>query len=194
MCLRTLHVIAIAVLLTLFIGGRGRAQDAGASMSPIETHFAHMLHGSGQWRTPNEDAEPADPDAITHYSADYRLSADRSHVIAEVSGVTEDGRRAVFWTIYLFYNPVTQEIVSVQAGWNGALLTGHEPANPDGFEPGEVQTFDQIHHNPDGTMSIHRHDIVVVDPSTHTTQTYDRAEDGSWRPRNFRTWTLVPEE
>ena len=194
MTYRTFRAFAVAALTALLVDAHAMGQDAAAPRSPLEAHFAHMLHGSGRWRTPNEDADPADPNAMTQYGADYRLSPDRSHVIAEVTGVTEDGRRAVFWTIYLFYNPVTQEIVSAQIGWNGAYLSGHEAVQLDGFDIGDVQVFNQIHHNPDGTMSINRHEIIPVDAQTHSTQTYDRAEDGSWRPRNFRIWTLVPEE
>jgi len=185
--LRTLAVFAL-------IGNPAFAQNEASQRSPLEIHLGHMLEGSGHWRTPNEDFDPGDPNGFERFGADFRLSEDRSHVIAEITGHTADNRRAVFWTIYFFYNPVTEEVISAQVSWNGTYLEGREAIDPDGVGFGEVQRSDQIHYNPDGTMSIQRHDIVPVDTNTHTTQTYTRGDDGSWQPENYRTWTLLADE
>jgi len=179
------------LLVSLMAAARAQDRTPDRTLSPIEIHFAHMLAGSGQWRTPNEDYDPEDPNGMSLYGADYRLSDDRSHVIAEITGVTPDGRRAVFWTIYFFHNPVTGEVVSSQVGWNGALLTGHEAVLIEPLAFGDSHVSDQIAHNPDGSMHIIRHEIVPVDRRTHTTQTYRRGEGGNWEPQNFRTWTLL---
>ncbi|GJL97629.1 MAG: hypothetical protein DHS20C06_14460 [Hyphobacterium sp.] len=176
------------------VGDSAWSQDDIAQRSPLEMHLAHMLEGSGQWRTPNEDMDPDDPNGFESFGADFRLSDDRSHVIAEITGNTTDGRRAVFWTIYFFYNPVTEDVISAQVSWNGTYLEGRESVDPDGVGYGEIHRSDQIHYNPDGTMSIQRHDIMPLDANTHTTQTYSRGDDGSWQPDNFRTWTLLVEE
>lgn len=187
-------ILVIAGVWLAAAFGVEAAQGANPEPTPLEIHMGHLLHGSGEWRTPNEDYNPEDPNGIAQYGADYRLAADRSHVIAEVTGVTEDGRRAVFWTIYFFYNPVTEEVVSAQIGWNGTLLEGREAFDADGVAFGETQRFDQLHFNFDGTVSISRHDLVPLDATTHTTQTYSRGEEGRWEPQNFRTWTLLVEE
>jgi hypothetical protein len=189
----------IQTLLGVFVifvsaGGYALAQDDTPRNSPLEIHLGHMLEGSGQWRTPNHDRDPGDPNGFETFGADFRLSENRSHVIAEITGNTANGRRAVFWTIYFFYNPVTEEVISAQVSWNGTYLEGRESVDPDGVDYGEVHRSDQIHYNPDGTMSIQRHDIMPLDANTHTTQTYTRGDDGSWQPENFRTWTLVAGE
>lgn len=187
-------IFSALLLITLMTAAR--AQDAAPDrpLSPIEAHFAHMLTGSGQWRTPNEDYDPEDPNGMSEYGADYRLSDDGTHVIAEITGVTPDGRRAVFWTIYFIHNPVTGEIVSSQVGWNGALLTGNDMALSEPLGFGEGHVSDQLAFNPDGSIRIIRHEIVSVDAQTHTTQTYGRGERGAWEPQNFRTWTLLETE
>jgi len=186
-------VLFIVGLLFWANAAPSEAQEAPDARSPLEIHLGHMLAGSGQWRTPNEDYNAEDPNGFSHFGADYRLSDDGSHVISEIVGIARENRRAVFWTIYFFYNPVTEEVVSTQVSWNGTYLEGHEPARTEGLQFGETHRSDQIHYNPDGTMSIQRHEIIPVDAITHTTQTYDRDESGSWRPLNFRTWTLLPE-
>lgn len=183
-----------ALLVSVFTASPATAQVDAPQRSPLEIHLAHMLEGSGQWRTPNDDYDPENPNAFVTFGADFRLSEDRSHVIAEITGNTADDRRAVFWTIYFFYNPVTEEVISAQVSWNGTYLAGREAVDPDGVGYGETHRSDQIHYNPDGTMSIQRHDIVPLDANTHTTQTYTRGDDGRWRPENFRTWTLLATE
>lgn len=168
------------------------AQDDVTGLRPLEVHFHHMLQGSGQWRTPADDIDPGDPNAVVQFGSDYTLAPDRSHVIAQIIGLTEDGRRAVYWTIYFFYNPVTDEVVSAQTGWSGAYLEGREPVLEAPLASGDAHIFDQTHYLPDGTASVHRHEVVVVDDRTHTTQTYSQTEAGDWEPNNFRTWTRVP--
>ena len=177
--------------LVLILAAPAAVVSAQSQPTPIEIHMSHMLAGSGEWRTPNADFDPDTPGSIAQFGADYRTSPDRSHVIAEITGLTGDGRRAVYWTIYFFYNPVLEEVVSQQIGWNGAYLEGREEYTGVLLGPGETRVSDQLHFNPDGSVFISRHEIRLVEAGTHTTQTYDRAEDGSWQPRNFRTWTLA---
>lgn len=182
----------IAALMCLLPAGAAAAQEGAAN--PLEIHFARMLAGTGQWRTPNEDFDPADPDSVSHFGSDFRLAEDGSHVIAEIIGVTPDGRRAHYWSIHFFLNPVTQEVISQQTGWSGAYMSGHEHLRTAPLAFGEEATVDQIVFNTDGQVSILRHVAIHTGEWTHTTQTYVRGEDGGWTPQNFREWTRVREE
>lgn len=195
MAIRSVFLFTFALLVSFaFRSGASAQQVAADARPPLERHLAHLLTGSGQWRTPNEDYDPEDPNGMSHYGADYRMSGDGSHAIAEITGVTPDGRRAVFWTIYFFYNPVTEEVVSAQIGWNGTYMEGRQRVHEAALTTGGREVFDQLMFARDGTVRITRHELVSTGPDTHTTQTYDRGEGGAWEPRNFRVWTLVPEE
>lgn len=169
------------------------AQDAGQE-SPLAVHMSRMLAGGGQWRTPNPDHDPADPSSVSHFGANFRLSDDQSHVIAEITGITPDGRVARYWSIYLFHNPVTSEVISVQTGWSGAYMEGRAVLRRQPLALGEPEIADALVFEPTGGAHMLRHEIVFPDERTHTTQTYERDESGSWKPRNFRVWTLEGEE
>jgi hypothetical protein len=179
---------ALAAALSLAAVSPVAAQEEKTRTEIAMTkQWGAMLKGSGEWRAPNPDF--ADPKTTPkEYAVRFRWGPYRQDVVGELVGFfeTEKGmKEARFWNFYSYHNPVTDEILLVQVGWDGAMGSGPMSVAGDGTE-----TVDQIFYAADGKMRIVRHVTTHVGADAHNSDVYERDDKGEWKLERKWTWTL----
>ncbi|NNF60436.1 MAG: hypothetical protein HKN06_03790 [Gammaproteobacteria bacterium] len=169
----------LAALLLLPVGA--------VADNAMRAHMRHLLNDGDQWLAdnPQYDPERGGPAA---FGLQFRLQPDGSHIVGELGGVFEDGKRATYWTLYALYNPVTEKVVTQQIGWDGTLVYGEVPV-----QPGKLQIIDMIRYGADGTLSISRHENIYDNSDTHTSIVYSRNGAG-WSQDQVWEWRRHPLE
>ncbi len=153
--------------------------------NPLEKYIGYALTGSGQWRAPNPEYEPGS-DKPKDWGMHYRWGTHKKHVICEIVGVYADGREETAFTLYFFYNPVTEEVTQVQSGVRGLFFEGRVDVAEDGrhYQGGLI-------YFPNGTIKSVRDEVVVVDSNTYISHVFERDEDGDWVQVREWTWKLA---
>ncbi|NNF66083.1 MAG: hypothetical protein HKM98_01090 [Gammaproteobacteria bacterium] len=154
-----------------------------AVANPLERHMQRMLVADGeQWRTPNPgfDPEQGGPAA---FGLAFELSPDRSHVTGRLTGIHDDGRQALYWSLLAFYNPVTEKVITRQIGWDGAHLFAEVPV-----QDGPVQIIDMIHYKADGTLAYSRHENRFESEDEHSSDVLEPDGKGGWQQVQSWQW------
>lgn len=186
---------ALFVLAALAFAPAAIAQDDAQNdlRTPIERHFGYRLAGTGEWRTPAPDYDPAEENGVAEYGLSEVLDSTGNSARGEVLGLTADGRRAVYATYTLMFNPVTDTVVIEQVGWDGAYWRGEVPARAEPMTPGEEEAVDMLAFQPDGSVKIVRHHETVIDENSYRSVVLERGADGAWEAKQEWIWTRVPE-
>lgn len=174
---------AILVLLLSVSPTLGAGQEPTAPQHPLLMHMDKTLTGDeSQWRTPNPDHQEG-ARGPSEFGLRFRMEPDGRHATGELTGIFEDGREVVYWSMLVFYNPVTEKIIAQQIGWDGSLVRGEIPV-----QPGERQTIDQTMYGASGAMKRARHQMHFVDADTHTADVYEYGRDGEWQLQRQWRW------
>lgn len=156
------------------------------SATPLEQHMQRMLTNGDEWRTPNPGYQRGQ-DVPEAFGLTFELAEDRSHVTGQLTGIHDDGRRAVYWTLLAMYNPVTERVITQQIGWNGAYLYGEIPV-----QPGPVQVVDMTHFKKDGTLDYSRHENRFESQERHISLVYAPDGQGGWKQTQAWEWRRHP--
>jgi hypothetical protein len=185
--------LLVTCALIVFTSQTGLAAD---DLHPLQVHMDPWFKGSRDWRTPNPDYDPASdgqPNANDIREFAVRWEWDETGKLARgvLLGIRADGTSRQFWSLFAFYNPVTEQVTYLQTGTNGALITGETPARTRPLLPGEKDILDTTDYWPDGTVNESRHVNTFNDDGTHTSLVFERDEDGAWQERATWVWTLT---
>lgn len=148
-------------------------------------HMAGILTGDGEWRTPNPDYEAGQP-RPEHFVIRMRLSDDGSHARGALLGLYDDGRMALYWTLFAMFNPVSKKVVVQQIGWDGSLSRGEVA-----LQPGNRQIVDMIEYGAGGSMKMVRHDTVATPRQVRESKVYERNSEGRWELQREWRWDYV---
>lgn len=152
----------------------------------LAKHMQYMLTDGDQWRTPNPDYDPerGGPHA---FGLRFELAPDGTHVTGNLTGLFEDDKEVVYWSLLALYNPVTGKVVTQQIGWDGTLLYGEVPP-----QPGTTQIVDMISYGADGKMSISRHQNNFKGRNAHSSVVFERDAEGVWKQAQDFIWIRHP--
>ena len=110
----------------------------------------------------------------------------------EITGVFADGIEVRFWSMFMFYNPVTQQVLYQQVGRNGTLISAQQPVREQALDFGEVERLDATEYSSDGYVKTTRHENVFYDDGSHTSKVYEQDATGEWKQVNEWRWQLTP--
>ncbi len=177
--------IAASFATGLFLCSFGAAFAQDAPQNPIEKHIGHLLAGSGKWRTPNPEYEPGSSEPVA-FAMNYAWGPYKKHAVAEIVSIYDDGRAETNWTLFLTYNPVTDEMYYEQAGGSGVYFRGEAGRTEDGrhVETGLVYLTN-------GTVRSVRDEVEIIDGRTRVSHVFERDESGEWVQAREWTWRLV---
>lgn len=150
--------------------------------TPLQRHMQHMHNAGDQWRTANPDFDPAQGGPI-EYGLRFVLAPDGSHVTGNLTGIFEDGREALYWSLLSLYNPVTEKVITKQIGWDGTLLHGDVP-----LQEGRLQIIDMLQYGADGSVSISRHENRYQSNGEHSSVVLEPDGKGGWAEKQSWTW------
>jgi len=163
---------------------------------PLAIHMHHWLAGSADWRTPNPDydpkAEPRTGGWIKEYGVNWRWADTGQHLEADLFGVTPDGDKINFWKMFMFYNPVTEEVVFKQVGRGGAFIEGGQPVLKSPTPYGEAEIMETADYFPNGSKKETRHANTFVDAETQNSDVFEKDEKGEWVLKQQWVWKRVP--
>jgi len=179
-----------ALCATLLMLGGGAASAQSAAPHPLEAHMAHHLTGSARWRSPNPAFRPGDERRPQEFGVSWRWGANRQHLIGEVTGHYADGRTAQYHTIYVFYDPVSKQVLTQQIGWDGSYLSGSSQLRAQTLAPGQTETIDMTVRPMQGDPSENRHEVTPLDAESLLTRVYVRSPGEEWRLESTSTWRL----
>lgn len=161
----------------------GAPQDPPAPKHPLLGHLQRTLTGDdSQWRTPNPDYRE-DGQGPSEFGLRFRMEPDGRHATGELTGRFEDGPEVTYWSLFAFYNPVTEKVIAQQIGWDGTLVRGEVPV-----QPGERQTIDMTMYGASGAMKRTRHQMHFIDADTHTADAYEYGPNGEWKLERRWRW------
>ena len=172
----------MAVLAALVLQQPVAAQEV--TPGPIAQHMQHILTGERQWRTPNPDYKAGEQTA-REFGLRFRLAPDGNHVTGDLTGIYENGREVRYWTLYSFFNPVTQKVIAQQIGGDGTYLYGERDPGK-----GKREILDMLLYGADGKMKIIRHDTLFVDADTQESDVYERDAQGGWKLMRQWVWRM----
>jgi len=169
------------------------ASDANSDENPhpLAAHLAFKLRGSGEWRTPNPDHEPADPNSPALFGVNLEWAPERQHVRGEVVGLTDDGRSARYQTFYVVFNPETEMVLVQQIGWDGAYAYGEQGLRTTELVADEVDVLDMRIVSANRPPHVLRHRDTVLDPDRYRSEVLVQNEDGGWESQRQWTWQRV---
>lgn len=180
-------------LILIFLGLLIAAGSAVAQ-TPMEAHLGWRLEGSGQWRTPNPDHDPTDPNSPIEFGLNFAWGPHRQHVTGELVGLTQDGRSARYQTLYVFLDPMTDTIITQQVAWDGTFGEGRRPAPSEALGVGGSETVDIVFRRVDGSAQVVRHVNTLTAPDQEASRVFERGDDGHWELQREWIWTLLPDD
>lgn len=183
---RILQAFALAAALAATAPTFAQDNDRSA----LAIHMAHMLEGSAQWRSPNPDYEPGNHNRPEFFGVNWTWGANEQHLIGEVTGIYADGRVARYQSLYAFHNPVTGRVITQQVGWDGTFSQGDQPLRTEPLGPGGIETVDMLAFSQNGSVSIIRHQGVIIDSRSHSMDVYGRNAEGDWELVREWVWRL----
>lgn len=184
-----LIILTVQILLT----PPALAQDEQAT-HPLAIHMNQWLVGSREWTTPNPDHNAEEPDSFAEYRVYWDWGPFGEQLLGKLFGVTEDGRKALFWNMYTTFNPGTRTVVFQQVGWGGAYIHGELPVREKPLPFGEIERLDTWMSGPDGSVKYTRHENVFKEDGTHHADVFEQDENGEWHQTSAWDWKLVSEE
>lgn len=183
---RGLPVVWLLVVCPAAGTSQAAGEQAGAS-PPLLEHIERSLTGDeSQWRTPNPDFE-AGGDGPSEFGLRFRMEPDGRHATGELTGLYEDGRQVLYWSLLTFYNPVTERVIAQQIGWDGSLVRGEMPV-----QPGERQVLDATTYAASGAMKRTRHVTHFIEADVKKSDVYEYGPDGEWQLRRQWRWRRHP--
>jgi len=124
------RVVALLLASIVSLSTAANEQAEPETSHPLTHRLARILTGdSTQWRTINPDYQEGGKQPA-EYGLRLRMMPDQRHATGELTGVYSDGREALYWSLLAFYNPVTEQVVLQQIGWDGTLLRGEVAVQP----------------------------------------------------------------
>lgn len=169
----------------------GAANAESPALHPLQIHMQQWLQGSGQWRSPNPNYDAGRSGGFKEYGINWTWHPARKYMAGEITGVTPDGAQTRFWSMYAFYNPVTQRVSFQQIGRDGTLVTADDAVRAEPLEYGETERLETTEYSATGETKLTRHDNVFREDGTHTSSVYERDESGVWALTAQWKWTLV---
>ena len=182
--------ISLAVLVCLTIQtGNGIALQDAAVPNPLEVEKGYLLSGSGKWRAPNPDYEPGGQQP-KQFGINYRWGPHKKHIIGEIIGVVDEEKgKAVYASVYIMYNPVTEDIDVNLVGWDGAYGPAKERRIDDKNRIVEALLF-----QPNGVVKANRHTYELIDENTYIIRVLEPNDEGTWTRVREETWRQLPEK
>ena len=192
-------VFSLAVVFAVCVAQHVAAQSTSDNTPhPLEVHMKHWISGSGQWRAPNPNFDPAAKPRtsgwIREFGVNWAWGPNKQHMIGEIVAFASDGQVLNSGVLYAFYNPVTEKVIDIQVGRNGIFDFGEDRVRTKSTPYGDPEIGDVVEFSPNGTISILRHSNVFVDEETQLSDTYKRGGDGKWEHQQQWRWTRVPHE
>ncbi len=189
-----LHWATLLIPVLFSITGATNAETP--ALHPLQIHMQQWLRGSGQWRSPNPNYDGSHSDGSTgagfsEYGINWRWYPARKYMAGEITGVAPDGAQTRFWSMYAFYNPVTQRVSFQQIGRDGTFVTADDAVRTEPLEYGETERLETTEYSATGEIKLTRHDNVFREDGTHTSSVYERDESGVWALTAQWKWTLV---
>ncbi len=180
--------VVFLIVSSCVLGTTAHAQELPEN--PLASHMAHMMEGSGDWRTPNPDHDPKNKKSPVEFSVQWKWGPNKKHIVGELTGVFENGTTAQYQSMYTIYNPVTQRVIMQQVGWNGTYMLGDASVRMVPLSIGDSENVDMTAYAPDGTAKHTRHKATIVDRNTHQIDLYEKDENGVWLLKREWTWRL----
>jgi len=186
----------IALCASLQLTAALAPANAADETHPLAIHMHHWLAGSAEWRTPNPDydpkAAPCTAPRIKEFAVNWRWADSGQHLEADLYGVAADGETTKFWKMFMFYNPVTEEIIFKQVGRGGAFIEGGQKVLKAPSPYGEAEIMETIDYWPNGSIKETRHENIFVDAETQQSNVFEKDENGEWKLKQQWVWKRVP--
>lgn len=164
-----------------------------AEEHPLYTHMQHWLSGSGDWRTPNPEYDPErdnESTAVTHYSIIWNWDEHKQIMQGELSGITSEGSRIPYWSMFAFYNPATKSVIFQQVG-NGAFIAGEQAVRQSPLQFEELEVMETMDHYANDTIIRSKHENIFHNNGCHDSRVFEADGNGNWQHRADWVWCLT---
>jgi hypothetical protein len=146
-------------------------------------HMAFMTQGSGRWITDNapwlSEQEPWEA-----YGTEWKYGIGKASLTGRLFGLKDGKETGTFWEFRTWWHPGEKEVKAFQIGGGGAVALGTMLSTGPGISRA-TQTF----FAPNGSSWSVGHDQTDSGTS-HTTQSWNVAADGTWTKQRLYVWHL----